>query len=87
MTNGNNLREDLVKMLDVRKQELEDYLSLHTLEMDGHRIFVDDEEAGLEMRANRLVRTIDFVRAIKPPINIDLTPYIEAGSKYGQLVA
>ena len=29
---------------------------------------------------------IDFARAISPPLNIDLTYYINAGNKYGQLI-
>ena len=88
MSEKNTLRTDLVRILDMRKQELELYLADHIVDCRSAgvgQVLFENHEGDLDYVAKKLRKVIDFARMVRPPI--DLEPYINAGSKYGQLVA
>jgi len=83
-----SLRDNVIRMLDERKQQLENYLEKHIIDCKtaGFKILSEMYDGDVDRVAMKLRKAIDFARAISPPLNIDLTYYINAGNKYGQLI-
>ena len=81
-----NLREETIKKLEGSKERLEKALDKAcSVHCKNFKVFDGEKyDNNVPKTAEELRLAIKFAGLVKP--EIDLTPYIQAGSKYGELI-